>query len=192
MRSALSILLDHFKGLTAPTNFYFFCLHLRYFIVFTLPSANSSTRQATMTTPPRTPPGTTRKADRNVAVHRPSASSGPSTSSITSSLTHVQSDNTEYEDERPNTPPPYSAPTTASMVVAPTGPPQQPTYPGLPRLDYRLYSPKTFTLSPKNPIPSSSVQLSLSLPLSTPTLQVQLPSHHSSLYSFPPSLRFGF
>jgi len=49
-------------------------------------------------------------------------------------------------DDRPNTPPPYSGPTTPAMIV-PSTPQIQPAYPGLPKLDYQLYSPQTFTLS---------------------------------------------
>jgi hypothetical protein len=52
----------------------------------------------------------------------------------------------DEEDERPYTPPPYSGPTTSSMI-APALPQPQPKYPGLPRLDYSLYSPETFILS---------------------------------------------
>ncbi|KAM5348517.1 hypothetical protein ACJ41O_008341 [Fusarium nematophilum] len=59
----------------------------------------------------------------------------------------------EEESSRPTTPPPYSGPSTA--LIAPTSPAvdnetvtKRPTrYPGLPRLDYRLYSPPLFKLS---------------------------------------------
>jgi hypothetical protein len=50
------------------------------------------------------------------------------------------------DDDRPNTPPPYSAPTTTSMSQ-PQPVEAQLLYPGLPRLEYRLYTPATFTLS---------------------------------------------
>ncbi|KUJ14168.1 uncharacterized protein LY89DRAFT_589743 [Mollisia scopiformis] len=71
-----------------------------------------------------------------MAVHRPSEA-GPSSSSHPSENHH---------EDRTNTPPPYSGPTTPSMT-APSAPQPQPNYPGLPRLDYSLYSPKGFTIS---------------------------------------------
>ncbi|KIN07840.1 hypothetical protein OIDMADRAFT_22692 [Oidiodendron maius Zn] len=53
----------------------------------------------------------------------------------------------EIEDnDRPNTPPPYSGPTSPSMSQ-PQPVQSQLQYPGLPRLEYRLYTPATFTLS---------------------------------------------
>jgi hypothetical protein len=75
--------------------------------------------------------------EASVAVYRPpSSEAGPSSST-----------NPEHhDDDRPNTPPPYSGPTTSIMVPRPA-PQPQPTYPGLPHLDYRLYSPPSFTLS---------------------------------------------
>ncbi|KAF8851162.1 hypothetical protein BDZ45DRAFT_750912 [Acephala macrosclerotiorum] len=75
-------------------------------------------------------------SELSVAVHRPS-SAGPSSSRPPQDI---------HDDDRPNTPPPYSGPTTPSMT-APPAPAPQPTYPGLPHLDYSLYSPKSFTLS---------------------------------------------
>lgn len=74
-------------------------------------------------------------SEPSVAVHRPSEA-GPSSSQAPEI----------HDEERPNTPPPYSGPTSSSMT-APLAPQPQPNYPGLPRLDYSLYSPKTFTLS---------------------------------------------
>lgn len=50
------------------------------------------------------------------------------------------------DDDRPNTPPPYSGPTTAAMSQ-PQPIQSQPHFYGLPRLDYKLYTPATFTLS---------------------------------------------
>ncbi|KAE9370791.1 hypothetical protein N431DRAFT_427147 [Stipitochalara longipes BDJ] len=80
-------------------------------------------------------------SEPSYAVHRPLSQSSPSSSSQQQSTTP-----TEHDDERPNTPPPYSGPTSPQMTAPP--PPQpQPNYPGLPRLDYTLYSPPTFTLS---------------------------------------------
>jgi hypothetical protein len=75
-------------------------------------------------------------SEPSYAVNRPS-DAGPSS---------PQSPDID-DDDRPMTPPPYSGPTTASMSQ-----PQQPVqeqlhYPGLPRLDYKLYTPATFTLS---------------------------------------------
>lgn len=53
----------------------------------------------------------------------------------------------EIEDnDRPNTPPPYSGPTSPSMSQ-PQPVQSQSQYPGLPRLEYKLYTPATFTLS---------------------------------------------
>ena len=71
-------------------------------------------------------------------MHRPGAEAGPA-------VPPRPQDSTQ-EDNRPNTPPPYSAPT--SPLTTPI-PPQQPPseHPGLPRLDYSLYSPPSFTRS---------------------------------------------
>jgi hypothetical protein len=74
-------------------------------------------------------------SEPSVAVHRPSEA-GPSSSTQPP----------EHYEERPNTPPPYSGPTSLSMT-APPAPQPQPNYPGLPRLNYSLYSPKSFILS---------------------------------------------
>ena len=88
------------------------------------------------------------------------------------------------QHEYPLTPPPYSGPSSNSQMSlrTPTSqgqrqqqqeqqPPQQPQrYPGLPRLDYKLYSPPLFELSPdctaiKSAAPylSSTVQALVSL-----------------------------
>jgi hypothetical protein len=81
-------------------------------------------------------------SEPSYAVHRPTSEAGPS------SPRPVPSPQTqEHEhDDRPNTPPPYSGPTTSSMSI-PQAPAPQLNYPGLPRLEYRLYSPESFTLS---------------------------------------------
>lgn len=51
-------------------------------------------------------------------------------------------------DHRSPTPPPYSGPSTSSIQEPPSPQPKGPQkYPGLPRLDYRLYSPPLFELS---------------------------------------------
>ena len=74
-------------------------------------------------------------AERSYAVNRPS-DAGPSSQ-----------EQPEIEDnDRPNTPPPYSGPTSPSMSQ-PQPVQSQPHYPGLPTLEYRLYTPATFTLS---------------------------------------------
>lgn len=75
-------------------------------------------------------------SEPSYAVHRPSNSNTEASTSISSPEHH--------DDDRPNTPPPYSGPTTP----VPRSEPQQPLhYPGLPRLDYRYYAPSTFVLS---------------------------------------------
>ncbi|KUI68809.1 hypothetical protein VM1G_04157 [Cytospora mali] len=62
----------------------------------------------------------------------------------------------QQSHENPLTPPPYSGPSTSSQLNLPVTPatpgqeqqPQQPqTHPGLPHLDYRIYSPPLFELS---------------------------------------------
>jgi hypothetical protein len=74
-------------------------------------------------------------SEPSYAVHRPS-DAGPSSQQPP-----------EVEDsDRPNTPPPYSGPTSPSMSQ-PQPVQTQLHYPGLPRLEYRLYTPATFTLS---------------------------------------------
>ena len=75
-------------------------------------------------------------AEASYAVNRPS-DAGPSS---------PRSPEADDDDERPNTPPPYSGPTTSSMSQ-PQPVQSQLHYPGLPRLEYRLYTPATFTLS---------------------------------------------
>jgi hypothetical protein len=120
--------------------------------------------------PPIPPKGI---SEPSYAVHRPQLShSGPSSS---------QSQNTDPpdpDDERPNTPPPYSGPTSPQMT-APPPVQSQPVYPGLPRLDYTLYSPPAFTLSP-----DYTTITSYSPPLSTyPTSLLQL---IQSLSTIPP------
>jgi hypothetical protein len=75
-------------------------------------------------------------SEASYAVNRPS-DAGPS------SPRSLEADD---NDERPNTPPPYSGPTTSSMSQ-PQPVRSQLHYPGLPRLEYRLYTPATFTLS---------------------------------------------
>jgi hypothetical protein len=86
-------------------------------------------------------------SEPSTRVYRPS-SSGPasSTNPDEQSLYDHQINEPEH-DHRSTTPPPYSGPTTTTMTVRSAAPPQQPTYPGLPRLDYKLYSPPSFTLS---------------------------------------------
>ena len=76
-------------------------------------------------------------SEPSYGVHRPSEA-GPSTPSP-----RIEDGD---DSDRPNTPPPYSGPTTPSMT-APTNGQLQTTFPGLPRLDYQLYSPQSFTLS---------------------------------------------
>lgn len=72
-------------------------------------------------------------------VHRPETEGGPS------APPQQQTSTQEQHDHRPNTPPPYSAPT--SPLPTPLPPRQPLEYPGLPRLDYSLYSPQSFTRS---------------------------------------------
>jgi hypothetical protein len=74
-------------------------------------------------------------SEPSYAVHRPSEAEASSPRS-------PEIDN----DDRPNTPPPYSGPTTSTMSL-PQPVQSQLHYPGLPRLEYRLYTPATFTLS---------------------------------------------
>jgi hypothetical protein len=74
-------------------------------------------------------------SEPSYAVHRPSEA-GPSS---------PQSPGLDSDDE-PNTPPPYSGPTTSSMSL-PQPAQSQLCYPGLPRLEYKLYTPEAFTLS---------------------------------------------
>lgn len=51
-------------------------------------------------------------------------------------------------NHRSATPPPYSGPSTSSLQEPPSPQPKGPQkYPGLPKLDYRLYSPPLFELS---------------------------------------------
>jgi len=112
-------------------------------------------------------------SEPSYAVNRPLSHSSPSSSS------HLQSTTpTEHDDERPNTPPPYSGPTSPQMT-APPAPQPQPNYPGLPRLDYTLYSPPSFTLST-----DLTTLTSYTPPLSTyPTSLLQL---IQSLSTIPP------
>jgi len=70
-------------------------------------------------------------AEPSYAVHRESEV-GPSSS--------------YHGDNRPNTPPPYSGPTHPSLASPPPSS-QSAIYPGLPKLDYSLYHPPSFTLS---------------------------------------------
>ncbi|KAK3353557.1 hypothetical protein B0T25DRAFT_591067 [Lasiosphaeria hispida] len=54
-----------------------------------------------------------------------------------------------HSSDRGPTPPPYSGPSTSNQGTAPRSPPPKgpQKYPGLPTLDYRLYSPPLFELS---------------------------------------------
>ncbi|KAG4443310.1 hypothetical protein IFR05_001254 [Cadophora sp. M221] len=83
-------------------------------------------------------------AEPSVAVHRPSYTEPSSSSSQPHPEVHHQEQH--QDDEQINELPPYSGPTSPSMTRAPA-PQPQPTYPGLPRLNYSLYTPATFTLS---------------------------------------------
>ncbi|KAK4043345.1 hypothetical protein C8A01DRAFT_13084 [Parachaetomium inaequale] len=74
-----------------------------------------------------------------------------------------------YNTPRSPTPPPYSGPSTPAQEPAPPeesqagGPKPPPRYPGLPALDYRLYNPPLFDLSPdKTAIKSTAAHLSTS------------------------------
>ncbi|TVY92565.1 hypothetical protein LAWI1_G003588 [Lachnellula willkommii] len=93
-------------------------------------------------------------SEPSYAVHRSSNSdAGPSTS--------VFNQEPHDDNDRSNTPPPYSGPTTPSMSAPRAPPPQNITYPGLPHLDYRLYAPSTFLLSAdKSEIKSYETRLS--------------------------------
>jgi hypothetical protein len=80
-----------------------------------------------------------------VAVYRPpSSEAGPSSPSAGMLSPEIYNEENLYDI---NTPPAYSGPTSPPPSTVPTGPRQIPVYPGLPRLDYSLYSPATFTLS---------------------------------------------
>ncbi|KAK0111486.1 hypothetical protein ONS95_001841 [Cadophora gregata] len=83
-------------------------------------------------------------SEPSVAVHRPSYTEPSSSSS--QQHPEIQSQQQNQDDEQTNEPPPYSGPTSSAMTRAPA-PQPQPTYPGLPRLNYSLYTPPTFTLS---------------------------------------------
>ncbi|TVY13667.1 hypothetical protein LARI1_G008530 [Lachnellula arida] len=93
-------------------------------------------------------------SEPSYAVHRSSNSNaGPSTS--------IFNQEPHDDNDRSNTPPPYSGPTTPSMSAPRAPPPQNITYPGLPHLDYRLYAPSTFLLSAdKSEIKSYETRLS--------------------------------
>ncbi|KAH8802762.1 hypothetical protein F5884DRAFT_482302 [Xylogone sp. PMI_703] len=87
--------------------------------------------------------------DPSYAVYR-SSDTGPSSSQVP----------LQDEDDRPITPPPYSGP-TSPIMAAPAASREQKVYPGLPRLDYSLYSPKDFTLSSdQTTLRTSAVRLS--------------------------------
>ncbi|KAI1490411.1 hypothetical protein F5X96DRAFT_636555 [Biscogniauxia mediterranea] len=78
------------------------------------------------------------------AVHRPSDSSEPSSPQIAELPAGEV-----VRDGRSCHPPPYSSPSTSSLEprTRTTGPKGPQYYPGLPALDYRLYSPPMFELS---------------------------------------------
>ncbi|KAH8686016.1 hypothetical protein BGZ60DRAFT_365784 [Tricladium varicosporioides] len=87
-------------------------------------------------------------AEPSYAVHRPSNTdpnpedeAGPSNSHPSRSHSDL------YHDDRSTTPPPYSGPTTPSMTIPDPAPPAEIAVPGIPKLDYRLYSPQSFTLT---------------------------------------------
>ncbi|KAL3420105.1 hypothetical protein PVAG01_08604 [Phlyctema vagabunda] len=72
-------------------------------------------------------------AESSYAVHRSAENTAP-----------ISQDG---DDDRPNTPPPYSGPSTSSMSIPRPISPAAKTYPGLPKLDYRQYSPPNCILS---------------------------------------------
>ncbi|CZT04730.1 hypothetical protein WAI453_007714 [Rhynchosporium graminicola] len=87
-------------------------------------------------------------AEPGVAVHR----STYTESSLSSSHPQPQSDGRhrqpDQNEEQSHEPPPYSGPTSSTMTpIRTTAPHAQQSYPGLPRLNYSLYTPPTFTLS---------------------------------------------
>ncbi|KAJ9131570.1 hypothetical protein NKR23_g11715 [Pleurostoma richardsiae] len=89
------------------------------------------------------PPGTSNAVpvQQEEGVTKASASTSASASASTSGL--------HYDQPREPTPPPYSGPSSPSQAdLAPARLPKGPQkYPGLPVLDYRLYSPPLFNLS---------------------------------------------
>jgi hypothetical protein len=93
------------------------------------------------------PPSIPRKglSESSAAVYRPLVSEAGPSDSNPNHYHHHHHEGLEEEEEGEEAPP-YSGPTSPSMV-APVAPLPQPTYPGLPHLDYSLYSPSTFELS---------------------------------------------
>lgn len=87
------------------------------------------------------------------AAQCPNEPGSPTGTSARASNITPYHDDPEQDVADPNrnpTPPPYSGPSSTSQVnLSPRGPaPKGPQkYPGLPRLDYRLYSPPLFELS---------------------------------------------
>ncbi|KAH8912847.1 hypothetical protein BR93DRAFT_922814 [Coniochaeta sp. PMI_546] len=82
----------------------------------------------------------------------PSSSSNPLSNAVdgTDAPEAVDDEDSTYHNgfTRPQTPPPYSGPSSPHDNRAPRSAPKGPQrYPGLPQLDYRLYSPPLFELS---------------------------------------------
>lgn len=82
----------------------------------------------------------------------PSSSSNPLSNAVdgTDAPEAVDDEDSTYHNgfTRPQTPPPYSGPSSPHDNRAPRPAPKGPQrYPGLPQLDYRLYSPPLFELS---------------------------------------------
>ncbi|KAF4631680.1 hypothetical protein G7Y89_g6451 [Cudoniella acicularis] len=89
-------------------------------------------------------------AEPSYAVHRSSSNTDPDPDEA------GPSNAAAYHEERPITPPPYSGPTTPSMIIPDPQPPSEIAVAGIPKLDYRLYSPQGFTLSHDKVILSSN------------------------------------
>jgi hypothetical protein len=77
-------------------------------------------------------------SEPSYAVHRSlSSEAGPSN--------EVRIEAATQQDHRSHTPPPYSGPASPRPISQ--APQNQVSYPGLPKLDYRLYLPPSFKLS---------------------------------------------
>ncbi|OHF03375.1 hypothetical protein CORC01_01428 [Colletotrichum orchidophilum] len=102
---------------------------------------------------PAEPPLTTRTSPPPPASVPTSITSGPSSSLVTEKALlagHSVDEDLKADSASTSEPPPYSSPSNSletSISHDPRGIHGTPYYTGLPRLDYRLYSPPNFTLS---------------------------------------------
>ncbi|KAH8590083.1 hypothetical protein B0O99DRAFT_691928 [Bisporella sp. PMI_857] len=79
-------------------------------------------------------------SEPSYAVHRPETSAEASSAGPSASQE-------QHQDDGSNTPPPYSGPTSPSLNLPSQSVSSISHHPGLPRLNYALYAPPTFSLS---------------------------------------------